>query len=346
MTKATIIIFLATFLLIIGILLKHHIYKNFIITKNYNDSYLKKKFIKKMILLFFIALSIALTFSNFNIGYKKLPTYANFIDTVIMIDYSTSMLANDVEPNRFFASKIIANNFIDNFQNNRFAFVLFGDDPYIEIPLTDNLEFMKRIINSIDLNDQYYSASRIISAIETCINLLERSPATYKNLIIISDFDFAENQLTSSLKKRISTELAYIYCIIISSREGSRIYLPQKGSFLKDQFQNDVFSKTNINFINDLATLPNCFINRWQDSFEKYIEIIQKNQKDQLVKLQTNDNISPRKANFFFGFLAAIFIIFYIFENIDISEILYDGLLLIRKIGSSLFHFDKKEKKL
>ncbi|NMC67851.1 MAG: VWA domain-containing protein [Spirochaetales bacterium] len=317
MTKFSLIIFLFLFVFIISIVIRHYYLKMKI--KKDNDKIYKILFLAKIILLILISFFISLTFSSYKAGLKKVVNYSTFIDNIILIDYSTSMLANDLKPTRFDQAKNLALYLVENSNNCRFALILFGDDPLLEVPLTDNIEYLKNIISTIQINDDYYRASNILLAFYAAINLLESSPSFYKNIVLLSDFDF-DQVISEKLNEMLLSNINNLYSVIISSEEGSKIWLPNKKTYLVDKFQNEVFSSPNRQFISSILKLPNSLVSDFNNmSYNSIVSIINSNKK-LTSKMEKHETYAPRELNFIFGSIAAFLMIIFIILSTPIFQ--------------------------
>ncbi|HIC52014.1 MAG TPA: VWA domain-containing protein, partial [Candidatus Marinimicrobia bacterium] len=72
-------------------------------------------------------------------------------DIIIALDISSSMLANDISPNRFEASKNTISNFLTGDINARIGLLAFAGESFIECPITYNHYVLRRIIENIDI---------------------------------------------------------------------------------------------------------------------------------------------------------------------------------------------------
>jgi Ca-activated chloride channel family protein len=320
MTKISVIIFLFLLSLTIIVVIKHYFLKLKI--KKNTDRLLKILNLTKIILLILISIFISLTFSNYKAGSKKVVNYSTFIDNIILIDYSTSMLANDLKPTRFDQAKNLALYLVENSSNCRFALILFGDDPLLEVPLTDNIDYLKSIISAIQINDDYYRSSNILLAFYAALNLLESSPSFYKNIVLFSDFDF-DQAISEKLNEMLVSNIQNLYSVIISSEEGSKIWLPNKKAYLVDRFQNEVFSSPNRQFISAISKLPNSLVTDFTNmSYNSIISIINSNKK-LTVKMEKHETYAPRELNYIFGSIASFLMIIFVilstplFQNLN-----------------------------
>ncbi len=108
------------------------------------------------------------------------------IDIVLALDVSSSMLAEDIEPNRLEAAKQVAADFIRRRRNDRIGMVVFAADGYTQCPLTLDynilLEFLKEIrVGMID------DGTAVGMGIATSVSRLKSSEAKSKVVILLTD---------------------------------------------------------------------------------------------------------------------------------------------------------------
>jgi Ca-activated chloride channel family protein len=71
------------------------------------------------------------------------------INIVIALDISSSMLAEDLKPDRVEASKSVAMSFIDNRPNDRIGLVVFSGESFTQCPLTSDHAVLKNLFAGI-----------------------------------------------------------------------------------------------------------------------------------------------------------------------------------------------------
>ena len=72
------------------------------------------------------------------------------IETVIALDISNSMLAEDVAPNRLEKSKNIISKLVEGFADDKVGLIVFAGDAFIQLPITSDFISAKIFLESID----------------------------------------------------------------------------------------------------------------------------------------------------------------------------------------------------
>lgn len=84
-------------------------------------------------------------------GFERLPDAVEGVDIVLTLDVSTSMLAEDYDPNRLEVAKDAALQFIEDRPNDRIGLVLYAAEPITICPPTFDHSTLERFIESADL---------------------------------------------------------------------------------------------------------------------------------------------------------------------------------------------------
>lgn len=74
----------------------------------------------------------------------------NGIETIIALDISNSMMATDVVPSRLDKSKLLVENLVDHFTNDKIGLVVFAGDAFVQLPITSDYVSAKMFLQNID----------------------------------------------------------------------------------------------------------------------------------------------------------------------------------------------------
>ena len=109
------------------------------------------------------------------------------VDILLVIDQSSSMLAQDFKPNRLEAAKEVAKKFIKDREGDRLGLIVFAGEPYIQCPLTRDINVLLEFTDEIEIIDQEHDGTAIGMAIANSINRLRQSNTKSKTIILLSD---------------------------------------------------------------------------------------------------------------------------------------------------------------
>ena len=73
------------------------------------------------------------------------------IDILLVLDLSTSMLAEDISPNRVEASKQVAADFVRGRRNDRIGLVVFSGQAFTQCPLTLDYDIVLEILDGLEV---------------------------------------------------------------------------------------------------------------------------------------------------------------------------------------------------
>jgi len=150
-------------------------------------------------------------------------TKTEIIDILLVIDQSSSMLAQDFKPNRLEAAKDVAKTFIKDREGDRLGIIVFAGESYIQCPLTRDIDVLLEFTDEIEIIDREHDGTAIGMAIANSINRLRESEAKSKTIILLSDG--SNNQ--GELEPVTAAELAEKFDIkIYTVAAGTRGFAP------------------------------------------------------------------------------------------------------------------------
>ena len=126
------------------------------------------------------------------------------IDIIMTIDISSSMLAQDLKPNRLNALKKVASSFIENRVNDRIGLVLYAGESYTKTPITSDKSIVKKSLSEIAYDGVIEDGTAIGMGLATSVNRLKESKAKSKVIILLTD---GVNN-SGFIDPKIATELA------------------------------------------------------------------------------------------------------------------------------------------
>jgi len=112
--------------------------------------------------------------------------YAEGIDIMISIDISSSMLAEDIKPNRLIAAKEVAGDFISQRETDRIGINVFARESFTVVPPTLDHNLVQGLLETVDLG-MVRDGTAIGMGIATSINRLRDSDAESRVIILLTD---------------------------------------------------------------------------------------------------------------------------------------------------------------
>ena len=136
------------------------------------------------------------------------------VDIVMVIDISSSMLADDFKPNRLEAVKRTAKEFIKKRAGDRIGLLVFAAETFIQCPLTVDQKVLLSLLDDIQVVPREYDGTAIGMAIANGVNRLRHSSAKSKVMILLSDGSNNAGELDPLTAADIANELGVkIYTI-------------------------------------------------------------------------------------------------------------------------------------
>lgn len=108
------------------------------------------------------------------------------IDIMLAIDVSTSMLAEDLKPNRLEAAKDVAAAFINGRPNDNIGITLFAGETFTQCPLTVDHSVLLNLINTINTGI-IEDGTAVGMGIANAVTRLKDSKAKSKVIILLTD---------------------------------------------------------------------------------------------------------------------------------------------------------------
>jgi Ca-activated chloride channel family protein len=112
--------------------------------------------------------------------------FAEGVDIMMVLDTSTSMRAQDFQPNRFEAARDVAAEFIRSRISDRIGLIVFAAKAYTQTPLTLDYTFLLRMLDEVEVGS-IEDGTAIGTALATAVNRLKETEATSKVIIVLTD---------------------------------------------------------------------------------------------------------------------------------------------------------------
>ena len=139
-------------------------------------------FLLRLTVLFFIIVALARPQSSS----KQQNVTSEGIDIILSMDISTSMLAEDLKPNRVEASKKMAEEFVSNRPDDRIGLVVFAGESFTQCPLTTDHSVLKNVFGAIK-SGQIKDGTALGEGLATAVNRIKDSKAKSKVVILLTD---------------------------------------------------------------------------------------------------------------------------------------------------------------
>jgi len=109
------------------------------------------------------------------------------IDIIIAVDVSSSMLAQDLKPNRLDALKSVAKEFIKDRVSDRIGLVVYAGESYTKTPVTSDKSVILNSLDAINFDGVIEDGTAIGMGLASSVNRLKDSKAKSKVIILLTD---------------------------------------------------------------------------------------------------------------------------------------------------------------
>ena len=108
------------------------------------------------------------------------------IDIIMVMDVSSSMLAEDLQPNRLQAAKAVASDFVEGRRNDRIGLVAFAGEAFTQAPLTLDYSVVQSLIRELEVGI-IEDGTAVGMGLGTAVKRLQASDAESKVVILLTD---------------------------------------------------------------------------------------------------------------------------------------------------------------
>ena len=174
------------------------------------------------------------------------------IETIIAMDISNSMRAEDVVPSRLERSKMMIENLVDNFTNDKIGLIVFAGDAFVQLPITSDYVSAKMFLGNIDPAMMQNQGTDIAAAIKLATNSFTQQENIGKAIIVITDGEDHEGGAIEAAKYAKDKGMR-VYVLGVGSTKGSPIPVPETGDYMRDNSGNTVMSALNEQMCREVA---------------------------------------------------------------------------------------------
>ena len=206
--------------------------------------------VKFVLMLAALALLIVMV-ARPQMGSKISNEKRNGIETMICLDISNSMLAEDVAPSRLDKSKMLIENLVDNFTNDKIGLIVFAGDAFVQLTITSDYVSAKMFLQNISPGLIQTQGTNIGQAISLATKSFTQQDNVGRAIIVITDGENheegAQEAAQMANKKGIN-----VFILGIGNAKGAPIPMGD-GSYLKDNAGNTVMTALNEQMCRQLA---------------------------------------------------------------------------------------------
>lgn len=206
----------------------------------------------------------------------------NGIETIITMDISNSMLAEDVAPSRLDKSKMLVENLVDHFTNDKIGLIVFAGDAFVQLPITSDYVSAKMFMQNIDPSLIATQGTDIAQAINIATNSFTQDEKVGRAIIVITDGEDHEGGAIEAAQVAKKKGMR-VFVLGVGDPKGAPIPTGD-GGYMTDNSGQTVMSALNEDMCRQIA----------QAGGGAYIHVdntnvAQNKLNDELIKLQKGD---------------------------------------------------------
>lgn len=186
---------------------------------------------------------IAVMLARPQMGTKISQDKRQGIEVMIALDISNSMKAEDVAPSRLDKSKMMIENLVDNFTDDKVGLVVFAGDAFIQLPITSDYVSAKMFLQNIDPSLIASQGTNLAEAVGLSSRSFTKQDNVGRAIIVITDGEDHEGGAIEAAKQAKKNGMR-VFVLGVGSTKGTPI--PDgNGGYMKDNTGQVVMSALN-----------------------------------------------------------------------------------------------------
>lgn len=150
------------------------------------------------------------------------------IDIVLALDISSSMLAEDLAPNRIEAAKAVAADFAAGRRNDRIGLVIFAGKAFTQAPLTLDHSVVVSLIGELEVG-MIEDGTAVGMGLATAVKRMQASEAVSRVVVLLTDGRNNRGEIDPVTAAQAAEALGVrVYTIGAGSRGTARVPVPDR----------------------------------------------------------------------------------------------------------------------
>ena len=178
------------------------------------------------------------------------------IDVMLAMDVSTSMLAEDLRPNRMEAAKDVAREFISGRPSDNIGLTIFAGEAFTQCPMTTDhtslLNLLQNVRTDIAASGLMSDGTAVGMGLANAVSRLKNSKAKSKVVILLTDGSNNMGDLSPMTSAQIAKSLGIrVYTIGVGTNKVARYPMPVAGGVQYVNIPVEIDTKT----LSDIAAV-------------------------------------------------------------------------------------------
>jgi Ca-activated chloride channel homolog len=181
---------------------------------------------------------------------EAMPLYRNQAARILAIELAPTMLAGDIKPTRLERARYKLNDILEASRDMQTALIGYSGDAFVAAPLTDDVNTVRNLIDSLDPGVMPVVGNAPERAIAEALKLMKQAGLKTAELILLADSSSAK---ALAAARSANSDGLKISVLGVGSSSGAPVPLPQ-GGFLQDAKGNIVLPRLDESGLRALAS--------------------------------------------------------------------------------------------
>lgn len=178
------------------------------------------------------------------------------IETVVALDVSNSMMAEDVTPSRLAKSKRLVSRLVETFNNDKVALIVFAGEAFTQLPITSDYVSAKMFLESINPSLISTQGTDVRAAIDLALKSFTPNEGVGRAIVLITDGENHEGGAIEAAKEAAEKGV-HVFVLGVGSPDGAPIPVEGSNEFRRDKDGNVVVTRLNEDMCREIARAGN-----------------------------------------------------------------------------------------
>lgn len=174
------------------------------------------------------------------------------IETVVALDVSNSMMAQDVAPSRLEKSKKLISRLVETFNNDKVAMIVFAGEAFTQLPITSDYVSAKMFLETISPSLISTQGTDIRAAIDLAMKSFTPNEGVGRAIVLITDGENHEGGAIEAAQEAVKKGV-HVFVLGVGSPDGSPIPVEGSNEFRRDKDGNVVVTRLNEDMCREIA---------------------------------------------------------------------------------------------
>ena len=179
------------------------------------------------------------------------------VETVVALDISNSMLAQDVTPSRLEKSKKLISRLVETFNNDKVAMIVFAGEAFTQLPITSDYVSAKMFLETISPSLITTQGTDIRGAIDLAMKSFTPNEGVGRAIVLITDGENHEGGAIEAAQEAAKKGMR-VFVLGVGSPDGSPIPAEDgSNNFRRDKDGNVIVTRLNEQMCQEIAKAGN-----------------------------------------------------------------------------------------